>query len=43
MGSIHGTNGILEKGIELRIAENVGRTGISASWLVDKVGVEGFG
>jgi hypothetical protein len=43
MDSIHRTNGVLEKGIELWIAENVRRTGISASWLVDEVGVEGFG
>jgi len=43
MGSIYCTNGILKKGIELQIAENVGRTGISALWLADKVGVEGFG
>jgi hypothetical protein len=34
MGSIYCTN---EKGTELWIAENVRRTGIGASWLVDKV------
>ena len=43
MNSIHRTNDVLEKGIELWIAENVRRTGISASWLVDEVRVEGFG
>jgi hypothetical protein len=33
---------ILEKGIELWIVANVCRTGISAPWLVDKVGVKGI-
>jgi hypothetical protein len=43
MGFIHCTNGIFEEGIELWIAENVGRTGISALRLADEVGIEGLG